>query len=95
MIIDKHSIENMQALKIKHDQDEFPLPSNYMFIQDKYCVFINKYKNNLYQILASPQCKLEYVDSQALFNVIYSDIDLHKVIEYWKICVNKVINELH
>lgn len=95
MIIDKKSIENMQALKIKHDLDEFPLPSNYMFIQDKYCLFINKYKNNLYQLLASPQCKLSYVHSMALFNVIYSDIDLNKVIQYWRLCVKKVINELY
>ena len=90
MIIEKKDIENLQKLKIKHDSDEFPLVSNYLFINEKQCIFISKNKK-LYQVIASPQCFLVFVDSQSFFNVLYSDFDLKKCISFFKQSVRGIL----
>lgn len=76
MIIDKKHLNTLQILKIKNTLDEFPLPSNYLYINELECVFITKYKYGLYQVCCSPVTKLCYIDSQSYFNVLFSSKEL-------------------
>lgn len=90
MIIDKKQLQNMQVLKIKHSLDEFPLEANYLFIKNHECIFISKFKNKLYQLVASPVVKKNFVSSQNYFNVLYSDDKLDNVIAAF----NRQVKEL-
>lgn len=92
MLINKKSLQTLQTLKIKHDLVEFPLESNFLFIQNYKCIFISRYKNKLYHILASPACKFAFIDSQSYFNVIYSTDNLTEAIFKFHELVREVIN---
>lgn len=91
MLIDKKSLQNMQVLKIKHDEDCFPLPSNYLYIDKKKCIFISLFKYNLYQICASPACQFQNIESQAYFNVLFTTNSLDEAVNEFKRYVKELI----
>lgn len=91
MLLDKKHLQTLQQLKIKHSLDEFPLCSNYLYIDEYKCLFINKFKNKLYQVCASPVCNLSFVDSQCLFNVLYTTDQLPEAVSYWKKSIKEIM----
>lgn len=75
MLIDKQSLKTLQTLKIKHDSDEFPLPSQYLYINENECVFINKSRKK-YKVCCSPAVIFWKIERESYFDVLAETEDL-------------------
>ena len=83
MLIDKKSLQTLQILKIKNDDDEFPLPSQYLYINGKECLFINKSRKK-YKLCCSPQVLFTKKEHETYFDIIAETEDLEEAIRLFE-----------
>ena len=79
------------SLKIKHDDEEFPLPSQFLYISLDECIFINKSRKK-YQICCSPAVTCyNYKERQSYFDILGETEDYNEAIRLFNDYVMRCI----
>lgn len=94
MIIDKKGITQLQQLKIKGELDEFPLVSNYLYINGYKMIFIVRHSQKVYHVCASSACHFAPLKHEAVFDILYWTEDLNDAISMFKGYVIRSFQEL-
>lgn len=89
---EKKDLERLYTAYVKNDPEDFPISSRYLYIDNGRMIFISKNRKE-YRLYSSGNTGLKPFRTTSVFDILFINEDLQKVIQAFKYAVFNLWSE--